>query len=264
MDCEVSCEPVTVDTGVEGGHHGFVHGDDLLQKPAPYFARAFPVASKPGCWNTNRVEIVERDGGNVIGEYNYGYSSIARTFHPFQLRGKWYALYSREYTATRIMSLPDCRDLGGEKAECWGFCPTDYYVPPLHYLEYVHDADCPRHSPLPQDYAKACTCKGGNERLVWHFPERVHGFIAGCVWGDDSSWKIQYLDLSHADEGIIKRDERFGYIELPDGLHLDQAVHLDVDDEGCADWLTIDVQQRFRMKGVKEEVYSAPPAGLIL
>jgi len=22
------------------------------------------------------------------------------------------------------------------------------------------------------------------------------GFIWGCVWGDDASWKVQYLDLS--------------------------------------------------------------------
>jgi hypothetical protein len=36
------------------------------------------------------------------------------------------------------------------------------------------------------------------------------GFVAGCFWGDDSSWKIQYLDLSRADEGILKRDERLG------------------------------------------------------
>ena len=42
MDCEVSCEPVTVDTGVEGGHHGFVHGDDLLQSRASV------------CWNKER------------------------------------------------------------------------------------------------------------------------------------------------------------------------------------------------------------------
>lgn len=40
------------------------------------------------------------------------------------------------------------------------------------------------------------------------------GFVCGCHWGDDSSWKIQYLDLSRAAEGIIVRDARMGYIEL--------------------------------------------------
>ena len=54
---------------------------------------------------------------------------------------------------------------------------------------------------------KTCSCKEEwNEywksHIIWHLPERVHGFVAGCVWGDDSSWKIEYLDLSKADEGI--------------------------------------------------------------
>ena len=36
----------------------------------------------------------------------------------------------------------------------------------------------------------------------------------GCYWGDDNSWKVQYLDLSEIEKGIIRRDERFGYAEL--------------------------------------------------
>jgi hypothetical protein len=53
-----------------------------------------------------------------------------------------------------------------------------------------------------------------------------HGFVAGCVWGDDSSWKIQYLNLCRVEEGIIEREERFGYIELPQSVSLRSAVHL--------------------------------------
>jgi hypothetical protein len=34
------------------------------------------------------------------------------------------------------------------------------------------------------------------------------------IWGDDSSWKLQYLDLSQIRQGIIHRDDRFGYVEL--------------------------------------------------
>jgi hypothetical protein len=32
--------------------------------------------------------------------------------------------------------------------------------------------------------------------------------------GDDSSWKVQYLDLSRVQQGVVRRDERFGYLEL--------------------------------------------------
>jgi hypothetical protein len=40
------------------------------------------------------------------------------------------------------------------------------------------------------------------------------GFVWGCLWGDDSSWKVQYLDLSDIRHGQIRREERFGYLRL--------------------------------------------------
>ena len=66
--------------------------------------------------------------------------------------------------------------------------------------------------------------------FAWHempvSPLSFHpfGFVAGCVWGDDSSWKLQYLDLSRAAEGIVRREERFGYLELPAGRPLAELV----------------------------------------
>ena len=84
------------------------------------------------------------------------------------------------------MELPSCQDIGGETPHPNGFCPVEFYVPP-----------------------------GKN-----------FGFVAGCVWGDDSSWKIQFLDLSRATEGIVIRDDRFGYLELPDNVPLADAIRL--------------------------------------
>jgi hypothetical protein len=52
-------------------------------------------------------------------------------------------------------------------------------------------------------------------------------FVAGCIWGDDTFRKLQYLDLSRAADGILQRDDRFGYVELPDDLPLDRAVDLE-------------------------------------
>jgi hypothetical protein len=51
-----------------------------------------------------------------------------------------------------------------------------------------------------------------NDDNEW--PTGDFGFVWGCVWGDDTSWKVQYLDLSRVQQGEIKRDERFGYVEL--------------------------------------------------
>lgn len=273
-----------VDTGVEALYCG------ALERPAPFYAKVLePIDNGPGKWNSLRVGIFQRpeadiavqgyhepktsDSDVLIGEYKRNYSSLHRTFHPFQLRGKWYALYSKDYTSTRLMELPSCRDIGGEERDQWGFCPVDYWVPPLHDLLFHHIEGCPRdweHGSTPDGY-KACTCnmthnpecdwiksKGGKpcngckeERAAydaihseWVFPDRVHGFIAGCVWGDDSSWKIEYLDLSRADEGIIKREARFGYVEMASGQDLKDAI--DYDGEG--EYIRINVMQHFNIR----------------
>jgi hypothetical protein len=103
---------------------------------------------------------------------------------------------------------------------------------------------------------ESCICKESRAawdeaHFVWSFPERVYGFIAGCIWGDDSSWKIQYLDLSQADKGIIKRDDRFGYIELPSELNLDNAIDLDYDDDYIS--LKIATQNYYNINGKIQE-----------
>src|SRR5205085_5598456 len=48
----------------------------------------------------------------------------------------------------------------------------------------------------------------------YEWPVGDFGFVWGCTWGDESSWKIQFLDLSRIQEGIFHRDARFGYLEL--------------------------------------------------
>jgi hypothetical protein len=84
------------------------------------------------------------------------------------------------------MELPSCKDIGGEEPHTNGFCPVDFYVP------YDHPS----------------VLKAGT---AGHF-----GFIAGCIWGDDSSWKIQYLDLTRAPSGVLVRRELFGYVAMPE------------------------------------------------
>lgn len=262
-----------------------------LERPAPYYAKVIaPIENAPGTWNSLRVGIYQRpeadinvagyhepvvsDSDVLIGEYKRNYSSLYRTFHPFQLRGNWYALYSKDYTSTRLMSLPDCKDIGGEERNSWGFCPVEFWVPPLHDLLFYHADGCPRdwENGLKPDYTKACTCvtphsadcpyttdkkpcSGCEARKAhdaemheWVFADRVHGFISGCVWGDDTSWKVEYLDLSRADEGIIKREARFGYVELAAGQDLKDAI--DYDGEG--DYIRINVIQHFNIRTGKD------------
>ena len=194
---------------------------------------------------------VENDVEEQIGEYKRNYSSLYNTFYHFQKDGKDFALYSPDYTVTRIMELPSCRDIGGEEPSAGGFCPTDYFVPT--YIEQETswetvsargkiggDASIRRlNNPSEKDLIKSvesrdflyqrtdepCKITTVNRPLT-SLTYYDFGFIAGCIWGDDSSWKIQYLDLSQIERGIIEREERFGYIELLEGVELKDAVRL--------------------------------------
>lgn len=150
------------------------------------------VTSPKGTWNTLNVTILHN--GSPIGSYTRNYPISYQTFEPFVWKGKIYALYSPHYTGTRLISLPDCQDLGGEDPDGGGFCPVEYFAP---------------HHPIT------------GESLGF-------ALIAGCIWGDDSSWKIQHIDLTRAHESVITRSEKFGYIELSSEMNLKQAVRLPV------------------------------------
>jgi hypothetical protein len=156
---------------------------------SPFSAKVKVVNNGPGVWKTARVDIFEGSGvlARQIGSYDRNHAGWGeKTFAPFSQDGRWYALYSSNYTATRVMELPSCKDLGGEEPHTHGFCPVDYYVP----------------------YEHAEVEKAGDAGRF--------GFVAGCIWGDDSSWKIQFLDLSNIANGIVVRRETFGYVSMPE------------------------------------------------
>lgn len=74
----------------------------------------------------------------------------------------------------------------------------------------------------------SATCRLASNHTLSDWTWCPFGFVAGCVWGDDSSWKIQFLDLSRAAEGVLVRDDRFGYAEMPGRMGLREAVDLSV------------------------------------
>lgn len=156
-----------------------------------------------------------------IGTYKRNYSAFYRTFFPFFFNEKWYALYSSDYTATRIMSLPDCKDLGGEEPNAFGFCPVEFFVP---YLD-------PNLKKRTVDF----------------------GFVSGCHWGDDSNWKLRYIDLSNVEKGIISVEERFGYIELPYNQRIREAVHFHYMEYG---YMEINTPISFRVEENADGKYS--------
>jgi hypothetical protein len=112
--------------------------------------------------------------------------------------------------------LPKDRSLRIRRGDSVGFCPVGFYVPDWWDL---HDGT--------QLFPGS---------LSWHprdheWPVGDFGFVWGCVWGDDSSWKVQYLDLSGVRGGVIRRDDRFGYLRLATDPKLDMRDFI-----RCSSW----------------------------
>lgn len=232
-------------------------------KEYPYFtAKDVKRTSEPDKWYTCEVGVFQHnaDGSEQkIGSYSRNYDFM-KTFWWFRRGTRHFALYSREYTATRVMELfpgQGFKDLGGEENNSHGFCPVEFYVPDCREPIFEEHAgpggrvadwgnplasfppDCEfAKDPAKHKRRKAIALPDGIENAgkKWKWEEGEfengwirfppdHGFVAGCVWGDDYRWKIQYLDLSKVEAGILKREERFGYIELP-RMDLKDAIHI--------------------------------------
>jgi hypothetical protein len=184
-----------------------------------------------GRWACSQVSIYEAEGflKRKLGGYVRNYPSYGLgTWYPFSRGDKDYALYSRAYTCTRLMELPSCKDIGGEEPSAGGFCPVDYFIPEI--VEWANTPDPEKPGSLVSRIKKT---------------RADVALVAGCFWGDDSSWKIQCFDLSQVESGIITRDERFGYIAIPRDMSLEQRVYLERHEESGTVRATIPVLQTF-------------------
>jgi hypothetical protein len=183
-----------------------------------YVIKGTPKPNRPGTWDSTMVEVFRRTGvsGGVekIGEYER-YHALFQTFEPFRQGDREFALISRDYTKSAVLDLGSGRVIAEENDEPGappggGFCPVGFHVPDWWD---VHDG-----SVIP-----------GSE--YWtaddEWPNGDFGFVWGCHWGDDSSWKVQYLDLSRVQQGIVRRDDRFGYVEMATIGYVSPCLKLD-------------------------------------
>lgn len=181
---------------------------------------------RAGGWPATRITILGADGAE-LGHYERNYHSFgAATFCPFFLHGRWWALYSPVYTATRVMTLPDCEDWCGETAEGPGFCAAEYYVPRYRTAKQREDGKV----------VDAVVAEGAPG---WIAPELLDyfdvgepqycpfGFASGCVWGDESSWRVEVFDFASLPEKRFTRAARFGTLHLLDELSLREAIDME-------------------------------------
>ena len=196
----------------------YVADEQVLPGPNEEFKRANITISR-----------ISSEKKEPVGSYQRNYGTFFQTFFPFICNGKELALYSSEYMYTRVMQLPDCRDIGGEDGSNTDyenhFCPVQFYVPFYRKITLLRRlGESKIESWL---VGEECFDPGYSQDELGPVQYCDFGFVAGCKWGDDSTMKIQLLDLSRADEGIIKRDQRFGMIHLPDEMSLDKAIDMD-------------------------------------
>lgn len=182
-------------------------------------------------WGSAVVKIF--DGDVQIGQYERNHPGWAEeTFEPFEAKGVWYALYSRDYTSTRLMRLPDCVDLGGEESAAHGFCPVELYVPRYRRILQRNRSNGQEiESWHFENSAFAWTTAGavdyGYDTTFGPWESLTTGFVAGCLWGDDSSWKLEVFDLSNVADGQISRSARFGHLQLARGMSIPDSLQFD-------------------------------------
>lgn len=214
----------------------------------PFSITAKNITSKlTGTWDTKLITVFRDDVR--IGEYNRNYHSqgvAVDTFYPFQHNGEWYALYSKDYTATRVAKLTDkFKDWCGQERDSWGFCPAEFYVPRANVFEMKKNGAASEFAYrtydneykdeeelLDQFYDKETDTldNDGGKLMTTTFIGREYlpyGFMSGCVWGDDSSWKLRFIDLTQIDQKILTITDKFGYWELPDTLPLHKCIEVD-------------------------------------
>lgn len=193
---------------------------DLRDIHEIYTAEA-EIVSEPRTWTKTHVTVYHNavDGTKTpLFDYPRNYS-FRYEFEPFrQLQGdEWhdYALISTKYTTFQVLDL-ETLEIVAERATDErgdGFCPREFYVPDL--MEVLR----------PSDFE--------SDRLylsdVLESRQGLFGFYSGCVWGDDWSDKLRYIDLSKISEGIVTEETRYGYWPLPNNGRL--RDHIEYDEE---------------------------------
>ncbi len=179
-----------------------------------------------GSWPSTRITIFNADG-KELGSYERNYHSFgAATFCPFFLHDRWWALYSPVYTGTRVMILPEAEDWCGEEDATTSFVPVDYYVPRYRTARYAEGGTV-------KDVYIGENAPGWIEPEIMGFTDVSEesycpfGLVAGCIWGDEATWKVEYLDLARLPEKRFRRENHFGTLHLLDELSLKEAIDME-------------------------------------
>lgn len=214
-----------------------------------------------GCWKSQKIGIFDfRDDnkmspGTKVGEFVRNYHAYGvSTFTPFERNGKWYALYSKNYTEIALMELPSCKKIGAIGGKGHSFCPVEIWVP--RYSQFSFDVTNRKGEKSEHTIRTFLEEESKCERRTSSLRFEGSGYaefalISGCVWGDDTSWKLVMVDLR--DLNNIAMKQSFGYCEL--GPHkLRDCVEIEWDKEYGYDF-TVSVLQQFSLEDLDDTQY---------
>lgn len=171
---------------------------EIPARPAPRDRFCARTNAQEGVSDCIHVEVLERTPLELAQRARYTRNhAMFATFEPFRQHGRHFALVSRDYTKSAVLDLDSGKIIAEEPDEKSAFCPVGFYVP--DWWDLHDDSTLPGSPTWSKDH---------------EVPDGTYGFVWGCLWGDDSTWKVQWLDLSRIAEGVLTREERFGYVEL--------------------------------------------------
>lgn len=172
-----------------------------------------------------------RKNNEILGGFTRDYSSFAaEIFKPFYWEGQWYATYSHSYTTLRVMRINEnsIEDWCGEPEdkEGFGFCPVEVVLPLAYkgkcqgYMNHfwLHSFDSEEEAIAHKRRFGEITYLDAKEQhtQVSDVPYFMGvGIYSGCIWGDDSNWKIRYIDYRKVAQKEVLIKEAFSYVEQP-------------------------------------------------
>ncbi len=171
--------------------------------------------SNPGCWDV--IDITIKKDEEVVFEVTRRYSTMAEeTTKFFELDGKEIVVYSDDYQTLNFFNLTDRQPIQLDeesKKQIYGFCPVEIIIPRYKIEDEWYEMDNDN-GPLYHDFA----------------------MVSGCAWGDDSSWKLNIIDLKDLLSGKVRYvtnledlEPKWLYEELPSQLKLKDCFNIDYD-----------------------------------
>ena len=136
-----------------------------------------------------------------------------------------YLLFSEEYVRASALNLetkkradePYPIDDDGKEHPGFGFCPTGFKVFSMMEEYVCADKDETKRDESIAFWNKTIDDYPDNASFALEY-SGVFALESGCVWGDDTSDKLRYIDTSRIRDGILRTDERYGYFELGDSI----------------------------------------------